>query len=204
MKRNNRGFTLLELIISFAILAILVLVVMGFMTAGAGTYRSVSTESTLQYNSQLTLSQMQSSIINCNGGACFDTGTETLYLLNRDEAGNYTLLSFQRKDDKLYYNSQSVTVGPDGKTLSYYTTEDSASYQPDYMADGVGGFTVTFETAYDAETKMTYAVRTAASLTLENGGRTFTGTQETALRNSVITAGDLSTMLKLAILGTAE
>ena len=55
MKNNHRGFTLLELIVSFAILSVLVLVVVGFMSAGAGTYRSVSTETTLQYNSQLTL-----------------------------------------------------------------------------------------------------------------------------------------------------
>ena len=203
MKHNNHGFTLLELIVSFAILAVLVLAVMGFMSAGTGTYRSVSTETTLQYNSQLTLAQMQSYLLNCNGGACFDTGTETLYLLDKDDAGGYTLLSFQQKDGKLYYNTQPVTVGGDGKTLSYYTTEDAASYQPDFMADGVSAFGVTFETTYDAETKMTYAVRAAASLSLENSGRAFTGQQETALRNPVVYAGDLVTMLKLSIFGIA-
>lgn len=55
---NNRGFTLIELIISIAILAVVMVAALGFMGTGANLYTRNSIQIGLQNASEQALTQM--------------------------------------------------------------------------------------------------------------------------------------------------
>ncbi|MGI5970424.1 MAG: type II secretion system protein [Oscillospiraceae bacterium] len=199
MVKNNKGFTLLELIISFAILAVVSASVLGFMGAGANIFRSVSSEAAIQYESQLTLAQLQEYVIDCNGGVFFDAGEKALFTLDTDGT-SYTMQIFKLDGDELFFDRQDVVIGEDGSSLSY-SSIGSAAYSPDLMASNITDFNVGFERFYDSGNGRYIATRAVVTLTLGIGGRDFTGTQEIAFRNSVIYADSLDNMLNKVIFG---
>ena len=54
-KINNQGLTLIELIVTIAIIGIFGVVVMSFVTSGVNFYRQASDTSTVQRSMQMTL-----------------------------------------------------------------------------------------------------------------------------------------------------
>lgn len=60
---NNKGFSLVELMIAVALVAIVGTAVFGFMSVGAKTFTSTSSDVNLQSESQLAFNQMQDIII---------------------------------------------------------------------------------------------------------------------------------------------
>jgi prepilin-type N-terminal cleavage/methylation domain-containing protein len=79
-KKLRRGFSLLELIVAFALLAIVSGMLVGFVASSSGAYRTVSTEVGLQYQAQIIQSQVESYIIDCNGGIAFEG--DSVYIVN--------------------------------------------------------------------------------------------------------------------------
>ncbi len=180
MKFDSKGFTLLELLISVTILAIVSGMILGFLTSGANTSRSVSFEAKLQYESQVAMAQLQEYLIDCNGGVCFDAGAETLYIANtqEDADGNlsYTLQTFRLQNDSLLYDKQEIDTNA---SPGYYTI-DSSSYQPHPMADHVRQFEVTVETSASSGLS-----RAKVTLGFSGGGRDYETSQDIALRNPI-------------------
>jgi prepilin-type N-terminal cleavage/methylation domain-containing protein len=66
-KNNNGGFTLVELIISLAILSMILATACAFMVMGAKSFFAVNERVELQYSSGQALGQMNQKIINSNG-----------------------------------------------------------------------------------------------------------------------------------------
>ena len=63
MRKDHKGFTLVELIIAIAILAIVTLAVCGFIVVGSRSYTSANTDIMLQQEAQLALNQISDVII---------------------------------------------------------------------------------------------------------------------------------------------
>ena len=63
LNKDNRGFSLIELVIAVALLSVVGTAVFGFMTVGAKTFSTTSSEVNLQNESQLAFNQMQDIII---------------------------------------------------------------------------------------------------------------------------------------------
>ena len=68
LRKNKKGFTLVELIVSIVILSIVLLAAFGFMVSGAKSYATVDTRINRQLKSQLTLGQITDCLMNCNAG----------------------------------------------------------------------------------------------------------------------------------------
>ena len=66
MKQDNRGLSLLEVIIAFTLLAMVSTVLVGFMTAGSNMYRNISGNVSLQMQAQVAAAQLKEYIIDCN------------------------------------------------------------------------------------------------------------------------------------------
>ena len=62
-KKDNRGFTLVEVLVAVALVAVVGTAVFGFMTVGARTFSTTSSDVNLQSESQLAFNQMQDIII---------------------------------------------------------------------------------------------------------------------------------------------
>ena len=80
LRKNNRGVTLVELIVSTAILTIVALAASAFMIAGTRTYSSVSYSVRLQYEAQIAMAQLQEYTVDCTDGIAWDGST--LYIVN--------------------------------------------------------------------------------------------------------------------------
>ena len=82
MKKNNKGFSLLELIIAIALLSAVSTILLSFMTTGSTMFRRVSTEVSLQMESQVVMTQLREYIIDCNDTLRYEESTHTLTVMN--------------------------------------------------------------------------------------------------------------------------
>ena len=186
LMKNNKGLTLLELIVSFALLGIVSAAVVGLVSTGAGTYRSVNTEVSLQYESQLTMNQLQEYLIDCNGGIFWDSATKTLYVADRADAATagdpavITVHRFQQKDREIYYSSGTVT----GSTCTFGDNYLMCSY--------VDSFGAALSTAKKGSRNLCTAC--TVTLTLQLGSRSYTARQNITMRNPALTASGLDAM----------
>jgi prepilin-type N-terminal cleavage/methylation domain-containing protein len=62
---NKRGFTLVELLVGFAIFGVICLALVGFITMSANSYRRTSSMINLQIEYQITMSMIQAYAVEC-------------------------------------------------------------------------------------------------------------------------------------------
>ena len=178
MRNNDHGFTLVELIVSIALLGIIAVAAAGFLVTGTRTYTNVNYSVRLQYETQLAMNQIQDYVMNCSQGIVRDGST--LYIVNSDDSLQEISL---KEDQKLYY------VG--NKTAA----SDIGSITPnDLMAENVTAFGVTFSPAPTEQNKTTTATTATVTLKMERGGKSYTGTQTIALRNKPLAANSWSNL----------
>ncbi|MDD3347402.1 type II secretion system protein J [Oscillibacter sp.] len=179
MKRNSKGFTLVELIVSVAIMGLIALIAMGFMTTGARTYTAVGYTLRLQYESQLAMAQLQDAMMDCNTGIVWDGST--LSILNTDSQNpdndELKLFRYDSAEQCIYYGSNS----PHAATL----------LAEDLLAEHVSAFSVSFRPG--AETN--HVKLADLELTFQRRSKTHTGSQSVALRNQPLTAASVSDLL---------
>lgn len=87
-KQNNKGFTLVELIVCMVVFAIVLAAVFGFMLASADSYSNVSNRISIELQGQVAASQITEYITDCSYGICVEEGAtegeSTLYIVDRD------------------------------------------------------------------------------------------------------------------------
>jgi len=169
MKNDNRGFTLVELIVSLVIFSIVVTAVFGFMLAGSHSYTRTMATLNMDLQSTLTLKQLSEYIIDCN--ACITFEDNTLYVVNFDEqASTYTAHVFKYLDDSIYYGTGSATLS--GGRYVFTVPADNL------LADGVSAFFVTPVT-----TDGLHISSTVVSIRFARNAATYTAKRTIALRN---------------------
>ncbi|NLT14345.1 MAG: prepilin-type N-terminal cleavage/methylation domain-containing protein [Clostridiales bacterium] len=188
MRQKNGGFSLIELIVSIAILAIVSLTAMGFMASGANSFSSVSGNVSLQVRSQLAMGNIQEKMIDCNFGLDFHDATDTLYIINSKIVPDpahpsavltvYTVGVYEFRDGAIYFGEHPCTLaGPGQMTFS--------GDAPDLLVKGVSDFTVSFQSYTTLEGGLKLSGATINILFTERG-RQFRDIQTTALRNNPI------------------
>lgn len=164
MKKNNLGFTLVELIASVAILGIIALGAAGFLMTGTRSYTNVSYLIRLQYESQLVMNQIQNYAMNSNSGLAWD-GTN-LYVLDGGKTGTVFIFKYDDADDRLLFGS--------GQAAAQLGSVDADKI----VAEHVAGVTVSC--VKDSE-NLASSVR--ITLQMSMGGREYEAAQTIALRN---------------------
>ncbi len=179
MKTDNKGFTLVELIVSVAILAIVMLAAFGFMLAGTKSYTSIDARITRQFKAQLAVNQVSDSLMNCNTGLSTADSGQTVYILEK-RGSAYTVRAFRQSGSELQYGEATAaekieTIIKDGAEIK--TTIYTASISSWSKAAGsVDSFSVTLTPGIGA-------VKSAAiQLKFKNSDKTYT--QTVALRNA--------------------
>lgn len=134
-KLHNEGFTLIELIVTIAIIAIFSGVVLTFVTTGSNTYRSTSSNAKVQMEAQETFDQIEELIIDVNrslyyangsgdslgaeikndikqSGEGNSTGNKTFIICNEyktaTESSQYIcdVLDWDKEDETIYYSQR--------------------------------------------------------------------------------------------------
>lgn len=179
MKNDNRGFTLIELMISMVIFAILVTSVFGFMLASSRSYNKINDRLNLDTESQITLNLLSSYVMNCDSYIYFNTGTSTLYVLSKGSSDTTCNVSvFSLTTGYIYYGYKA-----DGATLSG-TTFSCTAAATDRLAQNVTGFSVaTSDGALVTTTTGSKVTSATVTITFANGTATASRTMTIALRN---------------------
>lgn len=132
---QNKGFTLIELIVTIAIIAIFSGVVLTFISTGSNTYRSTSSSAKVQMETQETFDQIEELIIDVNrslyyangsgdslgaeirndikqSGGANSTGDKTFIICNEYKNGTGSsqyicdVLDWDRDDATIYYSQK--------------------------------------------------------------------------------------------------
>lgn len=88
--KNNKGMSLVEVIIAVAIISIVLATVMAFMVAGTKLFGRSNNQIEMQEQAQLTLNNIENRIIDAQLGATFS------------DSGNYHILTIMNNSDKEY------------------------------------------------------------------------------------------------------
>lgn len=176
MKKDNRGFTLVELIICTTIFAIVVAAALGFMVTGARTYSTITDRLNLDFEAQLALSQLNDYIIDCN--ACLYYTNDKLYIINKNPDGTYTANLFEYKSDRrVDFGTGSATYD---STANHFTCTVTAD---ELLAKNVTTFSVL---PISSDTvNVTSAI---VSINFANKSSSLNGKKTVALRNRIAIA----------------
>lgn len=186
--KNNKGFTLVELVIAVAIFSVVSTVVLGFTVTATNTYKGISTEVGLQFESQMMMGQLEEYMMDCNGGISFKDNT--IAIVNREKDNQITAHYFRLDKEKkeLWYSTSNVTKDIGG-TIHYETPTTGLK---EYLAaSSVSDFGVVLKTNLQEYTTA------KVTLSFEKGSRTYRGEQSIFMRNKVKTSTDLGTLMQL-------
>ena len=138
-KLKNKGFTLIEMIVTVAIIAIFSGVVLTFISTGSGVYRNTFSNSKVQMETQETFDKIEDLIIDANrslyyaNGSGSNIGTEIQNDIKEKDGTNsagsktfiscneydnndgtsqyiYDVLDWQASDGKIYYSRREYTA----------------------------------------------------------------------------------------------
>lgn len=86
MRRNNKGFSLVEFIVTFAIVSIIGLAVYGFMSVSNRQFKSVSNDVGLQYDQQIIVNQIRDYILESSDAIFYDNDEQALFVFKQTDA----------------------------------------------------------------------------------------------------------------------
>ena len=115
MMRNNKGFSLIELLIALAILSVAGVAIAGFVMNTSHSYSQTNKEVKLQYEQQLAVNQIRDMVVESDRGIYFDSASKTLALYGavRNDGGNQyypvTVISYKEAEEKLYFGTKEFT-----------------------------------------------------------------------------------------------
>ncbi len=94
---NNKGFTLVELLISISIASVLIITITSFMSISARTYADLTRTVDLKYESQIVMAQIQDRFIDCNGGIAYEN--DTIYVVNKNSDSTKSIYVYKLDAD---------------------------------------------------------------------------------------------------------
>lgn len=196
MRRDHKGFTLVELIIAVAILSIVVLAVCGFIVVGSRSYTSANTDVMLQQEAQLALNQISDVIIDTTDSISYGgksdgesememvlkdsefggEPTEKYLVVVNKKAGNNDNPSYwfcwNKAEEVVYFNTSDDVVD-ESNPKPHFVDSDKA-----VLAQHVKEFHVDISQFEQNRVVM-------LSMTFENGNRKYTTSNNVTVRNRV-------------------
>lgn len=198
-RRKNLGFTLIEMITAFAVLGVAVIAIGGFFVSASRSYAGTSSETSLQYEAQLALNQIESMLLDSSLGVNYNVITSTsetsdgynfvlndsaitnpvskvLYVFNVEgNAFNVTLLKWNAADKSIYYKKLPVDSAQTG--VSQIDVKGISGW--DLLAEGVENFSI--DLSQYENTKNVHV-----DLSLNKKNKEYSTTGMITLRNDVL------------------
>ncbi len=196
--RDNRGFSLTELLITFAILSVVITTVASLMLLGSKQYTKGSADASMQKEAQLVVNQIEDMFMDINGGVNFKTETNKnileLYNVTSESGINvYTCEVITWEKDRSILNYDKYNVGYDNVTNQY--SVGSAVYTDQLMAENITDFTVDLtDTRTENGLSMAESVRINLSCKGDGDSTTYSTSPVVTLRNR-LTVSDTPTVI---------
>ena len=171
-KLNNRGMSLIELIVAIAILGLVSTSIMNMLVSSTKSYTKYTGNTKVSYLSQFTLARMEQDIMNCNRAISWDDDNDTLIVQTTDAMQIYCL-----KDGSLYYAS-TLTLDEELEFDDMFNRDPSGKVwlelSLDLLAENVDEFDVELK-----ENQVDF------DLEITKGDSTTNHTKSVALRNDI-------------------
>lgn len=146
---RNKGLSLVELLITIAILSIVMVIAVSFMMTGSRSFTKGNADSTVQKEAELTVNQIEDMIIDINGGVSMtddDNKTEmTMYHTEDDGTGvmcyTKSAVTWNKSNNNVYCSKWKVNYD---STTGTYTVDTAATenYEDQLLAEHVTSFDV--------------------------------------------------------------
>ncbi|MFV0465091.1 MAG: PilW family protein [Lachnospiraceae bacterium] len=145
--KNNKGISLIELIVAVSMVAIVGGALLSFIVTSTNMYKRQNSEISLQEEAQLAVNQVENLIINATNGVRFlevsDAGSglvteRTLYMYNKETGGNIvTKISWMTSTKQLLYSTYQYTTDISGADIltPIITDELMAEYVNSFSVD---------------------------------------------------------------------
>lgn len=191
MKNNQKGFTLIELIVVVAIIAIFALTIGAFVTSGSSSFRSLSNNARAQIELQETEDQVKNfmidanSCVNINGGVGDESIDQTKvpqktvvelfqFKTNTDGSSKKTIdtITWEKSSQELRYKRVSKTMDALGNEGTYGEEAE------ELLAENVSNFQASVTKSGDDRVMVYY-------LKLDKQGLTIDGEHSVKLRNKI-------------------
>jgi len=186
---DSKGFTLLELIISVAVLSVIMVMIFSMMTSGSVFFEKSNTMMKVSYSLQETMSQIKETVIDCSKAIKIDGSSSTEFVVvNKLSDDSYMACAYKYDStNKVLNYGETVFSGPSDATLP---TKIEGSYQ--VLAEGVTAFSVTAEQSKneESETSLHWVKSLKVSVTVEKNGRSDTAVETIAPRNNPLMVTD--------------
>ena len=193
--KNRLGFSLVELITAFAVLGIATLAIGGFFVSSSRSYAGTSSETSIQYEAQMALNQIENKLIDATLGvnyALYDGANYTfvekdvanessltakyLYIFDSDGTNfDLLLIKWDKAAKELLY--KEISLGTSFAEVKDIPVEATGTW--DLMAEGVTTFSVDLSKYIETKT-------VDVTLGLEKRDKDFTTTGTITLRNNVL------------------
>ena len=192
MDGEQKGFSLVELVVSMAILMVVGIAILGFFTYCVGQYNRSSDETVLQMETQTTQSKLQEILLKTEVGVAVEqngSNTEVLSLFSREEDGTPVKLALRHENDTLVYEEYQLDnswddTGEESNAWKLIDKQLYASYVKNwevqlYDQDG---------TEIEDTTKLDgpRVAKVEIILNMQANERTYNTFQTIALRNAVV------------------
>ena len=190
--KDNKGFSLVEMIVSFAILAIAGLAVYGLMSTGTMHFKRTGSDVGLQYEQQVVVNKLRDVLLESSNALSYDDATKTLYVYNQEDMGptapGATTHTYKYKVTKIFLSGTELRQvskifddisGTDGVDITSISDSD-AKLLGEEVKD------ISFDLTYISEGKIGFVI------TFESEGKELVSEQVVSLRNRVINSDDPS------------
>ncbi len=205
---NNKGFSIVELVVAFAILALTGTAVFGFMTVSARTFSKTSAEVNVQNETQVAFNQIQDMLVDATIGVEYGyLANQTAPLVKADDASMpaayYAKELVIYSTDKVYevdwvrdssditqsklYLSEYGTVLNSGKVV-----KATPKYEDALLAEYVTDFSVDLSELEDSR-----IIRLA--LAYEKDGKTYNSNHNVTLRNTILSGNQIPEVTQITV-----
>ncbi len=189
-KVNKKGFTLVELLVSIAILAVIALICAQFVSQSTNAYRKASSATKVQETCQDSLNQIANIVRNSESLEVRIAADGSITMKSRNYKNDYIRLVYvPNKNEADNYGKIFLCYEYDEESQHAMTETDSNGFNDYLLTDGVKEFTVDlakYQAQDEAEKEYTVEQQRVLDLklTLERNNQEYTQFFKASLRNS--------------------
>lgn len=187
-RHKNKGFTIVELIVTIAIMTIVGGAIASFLIVSQRQYNNGVAETSVQYDAQLVANQIHDLLIDAQKGVSYgyvselaDGSTESGLIIDNSSIGDYDSLELYVYNTDKYYR---IRWDKDEKKVYYAEALPSTLIDEDteaLLAEFVTDFSVDLSELLEKKT-----IRYSITLAKEVSGRTYTTSHSVKLRNDIL------------------